>query len=109
MPEQQKNQTTNLFAIVGTRTRRGGYASRVLTSAEYKGKAFARVGEIDAYDDGSQTPIIDGAAYAATWEGKPLALIGSLLSNSETTPSLFNPGYLSPAAEFADARGDTQA
>ncbi|OWJ59175.1 hypothetical protein [Paraburkholderia caledonica] len=88
MPEQQKNQTTNLFAIIGTRTRRGRYASRVLTSAEYKGKAFARV---------------------ATWKGKPPALIGSRQSNGETTHLPFNSGYVLPAAEPAVARGDTHA
>jgi len=109
MPEQQKNQTTYLFATIGARTGRGGYASRELTSAEYKGKAFARVGEIDAYDDGRQTTIIDGAAYAATWEVKPLALIGSRLSNGEMTPVLFDRGYAPPAAESASARGDTHA
>ncbi|MFM0219123.1 MULTISPECIES: hypothetical protein [Paraburkholderia] len=109
MPEQQENQTTSLFAIIGTRTGRCGYASRVLTSAEYAGKACARVGEIDAYDDGRQTSIIDGAAYAATWEVKPLALIGSRLSNGEMTPVLFDRGYAPPAAEAASARGDTHA
>ncbi|WOD19113.1 PAAR domain-containing protein [Paraburkholderia kirstenboschensis] len=86
MPEQQINELTYLFATIGARTGRGRYAGRVMTSAEHEGKAFARVGDIVAYDDGSQTTIIDGAAYAATWEGKPLALIGSRLSNGETTP-----------------------
>ena len=109
MPEQQKNQTTNLFAIIRTRTRRGRYASRVLTSAEYRGKAFARVVDIDAYDDGGQTTVIDGAAYAAKWKGKPPAQIGSRQSNGETTHLPFNPGYVPPAAEPADARGDTHA
>jgi len=109
MPEQQKNQTTYLFATIGARTGRGGYASRELTSAEYKGKAFARVVDIDAYDDGGQTSGIDGAAYAATWKGKPPALIGSRQSNGETTHLPFNSGYVLPAAEPAVARGDTHA
>jgi hypothetical protein len=109
MPEQQKNQPINLFAIIGTRTGPGGYAGRVMTSAEYEANALARVGGIVAYDDGGQTTIIDGAAYAATGEDKPLALIGSLLSNSEITPVRFDPGHAPPAAESADARGDTHA
>ncbi|XUW87285.1 hypothetical protein OH764_10610 [Burkholderia sp. M6-3] len=109
MPEQQKNQPINLFAIIGTRTGPGGYAGRVMTSAEYEGNALARVGGIAAYDDGGQTTVIDGAAYAATWKGKPPALIGSRQSNGETTHLPFNSGYVPPAAEPADARGDTHA
>jgi hypothetical protein len=76
--------------------------------------ALARVGDIVTYDDGSEAIIIDGAGFAATWEDKPLALVGSCLSNGDTItktlqdgwgitvrdgeriPGLFDPAYTLP-------------
>ncbi|WP_158937578.1 PAAR domain-containing protein [Burkholderia sp. S171] len=84
MSEQQKSERTYLFATVGSRTGRGGRVSRATTKAEYQGMAFARVGDVVTYDDGSEATIIDGAGFAATWEDKPFALVGSRLSNGDT-------------------------
>jgi uncharacterized Zn-binding protein involved in type VI secretion len=114
MPEQQKNETTYLFVTVGSRTKDGGHVTRVSTKAEYEGMALARVGDIVTYDDGSEASIIDGAGFAAAWEDKPLALVGSRLSNGDTitetlqdgfgisvrdgelVPGLFDPTYMLP-------------
>jgi uncharacterized Zn-binding protein involved in type VI secretion len=84
MSEQQKSERTYLFATVGSRTGRGGRITRATTKAEYQGMAFARVGDVVTYDDGSEATIVDGAGLAATWEDKPFALVGSRLSNGDT-------------------------
>lgn len=127
IPEQQRNETTYLFATISAFTGRGGHVSRATTRAEYEGKALAHVGDIVAYHDRSEATIIDGTGYAATWEGKPLALVGSHLSNGdtiaetlqdgwgisvrdgETIPGLFDPAYVPPAAESANGSGNTDA
>ncbi|TDN68875.1 PAAR domain-containing protein [Paraburkholderia sp. BL10I2N1] len=84
MSEQQKNETTYLFATIGVHAGRGGWISSVTTGAEYKGLALARVGDTVTYDDGRKATILDGAGSAAMWEDKPLALVGSRLSNGDT-------------------------
>jgi hypothetical protein len=67
--------------------------TRVSTKAEYKGIALARVGDIVTYDDGSEATIIDGAGFAAAWEDKPLALVGSRLSNGDTITETLQDGF----------------
>src|SRR5471032_595008 len=114
MSEQKNNGTAYLFVTIGSRTKRGGHVTRVSTKAEYKGMALARVGDLVTYDDGSEATIIDGAGFAATWEDKPPALVGSRLSNGDTitetlqdawgvevrdgeqSPGLFDAGYTLP-------------
>jgi uncharacterized Zn-binding protein involved in type VI secretion len=116
MLEQSKNKTTYLFITIGSRTARGGRLTGVSTKAEYQGMALARVGDVVTYDDGSEATVIDGAGFAATWEGKPFALVGSRPSNGDTItetllqkagitvqdgkplPGLFNPAYTLPPA-----------
>jgi uncharacterized Zn-binding protein involved in type VI secretion len=93
MPEQQKNETTYLFVTIGSRTERGGRVTRVSTMAEYQGMALARVGDIVTYDDGGEATIIDGAGYAAAWGDKPLALVGSRLSNGDTIMETSQDGW----------------
>jgi uncharacterized Zn-binding protein involved in type VI secretion len=111
----EKNiETTYLFVTVGSRTKDGGHITWVSTKAEYEGMALARVGDIVTYADGSEASIIDGAGFAAAWEDKPLALVGSRLSNGDTitetlqdgfgisvrdgelVPGLFDPTYMLP-------------
>ncbi len=117
MSEQKNNETTYLFVTIGSRTKDGGRVTRVSTKAEYKGLALARVGDIVTYDDGSEATIIDGAGFAAAWENKPFALVGSRLSNGDTitetlqdrfgitvrdgkpVPGLFDPAYTLPPTE----------
>jgi uncharacterized Zn-binding protein involved in type VI secretion len=84
MLKQQNNETEYLFVTIGSRTKLGGRVTQVTTNAEYEGKALARVGDIVTYDDGSEATIIDGAGFAATWDDKPFALVGSRLSNGDT-------------------------
>lgn len=126
MPEQQKNETTYLFAMVGSLTGRGGRVSRVTTNAEHEGKALARVGDIVTYDDGSDATIVDGAGFAATWDDRPFALVGSHLSNGdaiietlqdgwgisfrdgEIIPGLFDPAYI-PSDTDARREGGSHA
>ena len=126
MPEQQKNETTYLFVTVGSRTGRGGRVTRVTTRAEYQGMALAGVGDTVTYDDGSEATILDGAGLAASWDGKPFALVGSHLSNGDTItetlqagsgitvrddepiPGLFDPAYMPPLSTDTD-RGHNHA
>ncbi|SAL80065.1 hypothetical protein AWB68_05773 [Caballeronia choica] len=77
-------ETFHAFAAIGSSTERGGRVSRVTTSAHCEGHALARIGDFVLYKDGSEATIIDGAGVAATWEDKPLALVGSHLSNGDT-------------------------
>jgi len=83
MSDAQQETKTYLFATIGSRTERGGRVTRVTTKAEYRGLALARVGDIVTYNDGSEATIIDGAGSAASWDGKPFALVGSRLSNGD--------------------------
>lgn len=119
MPEQEEKKTTHLFATVGARTERGGRIGEVTTKPGYRGLMLARVGDIVRYEDGTEASVLDGAGFAATWGNKPLALVGSHLSNgdriSETIldgmgidvhperpiPGLFDPSY----AYHADDHG----
>jgi uncharacterized Zn-binding protein involved in type VI secretion len=123
MPEQKNTETNYLFVTIGSRTKDGGYVTRVSTKAEYKGLALARVGDIVTYADGSEASIIDGAGFAAAWEDKPFALVGSRLSNGDTItetlqdgfgitvregeliPGLFDPAYTLPP--IADTNSGT--
>jgi uncharacterized Zn-binding protein involved in type VI secretion len=127
MSEQKNNGTAYLFVTIGSRTKRGGHVTRVSTKAEYKGMALARVGDIVTYDDGSEATIIDGAGFAAAWEDKPFALVGSRLSNGDTitetlqdsfgitvrsdkpVPGLFDPAYVLPLAEPVNKEGSAHA
>lgn len=120
MLKQQSNETTYLFVTIGSRTKLGGHVTRVTTKAEYEGKALARVGDIVTYADGSEATIIDGAGFAAAWDDKPFALVGSRLSNGdtitetlqdgwgitvregETIPGLFDPAYTLPPIATKD-------
>ena len=83
----------SFFVTIGSRTRRGGRVTRVSTKAEYKGMALARVGDIVTDDDGSKATIIDGAGFAAVWEDKPFALVGSRLSNCDTITETLPDGF----------------
>jgi uncharacterized Zn-binding protein involved in type VI secretion len=123
MSELQQGETTFPFATIGSRTERGGRVTRVTTRAEYKGLALARVGDVVTYDDGSEATIIDGAGFAAVWDDKPLALVGSSLSNGDRIiessqnswgisirenkpiPGLFDPTYAPPGSADTSTGG----
>ncbi|MGR3909688.1 PAAR domain-containing protein [Burkholderia sp. SR8] len=83
MSKQAINETMHLFATIGARTERGGTVARVSSNATFADLGLAVVGDIVAYEDGTEATIIDGAGYAAMREGRPIALVGSRLSNGD--------------------------
>ncbi|RQR29041.1 hypothetical protein DIE23_22620 [Burkholderia sp. Bp9143] len=83
MSKQAINETTHLFATIGARTERGGKVTRVSTNATVDDLGLAVVGDIVAYEDGTEATIVDGAGLAAMWEDRPVALVGSHLSNGD--------------------------
>jgi uncharacterized Zn-binding protein involved in type VI secretion len=127
MSEQNNNEMTYLFVTIGSPTKRGGHVTRVSAKFEYKGMMLALVGDIVTYDDGSEATITDGAGFAAAWEDKPFALVGSRLSNGDTitetsqggfgitvrsdkpVPGLFDPDYVLPLAEPVNKGGSAHA
>lgn len=114
--EQEAKALTHLFATIGSRTERGGWVAEAAGKTSYRGLTLARVGDVVQYDDGSEAVVVDGAGFAATSEGKPIALVGSRLSNGdvisqtlqdgagirvtddESIPGLFDPAYVPPPA-----------
>jgi uncharacterized Zn-binding protein involved in type VI secretion len=72
-----------LFATVDSFSERGRRITRVPTSATIDDKGVAVVGDIVTYEDGTEATIIDGAGFAAMWGNKPVALVGSRLSNGD--------------------------
>ncbi|MBR8450136.1 PAAR domain-containing protein [Burkholderia multivorans] len=110
----QDKASFHLFATVGSRTERGGWVAKVSSETQYCGLLLARVGDIVRYPDGSEAFIVDGAGFAATWDDKPFALVGSRLSNGdciartlqdeagvrvnagESIDGLFDPHYVPP-------------
>jgi hypothetical protein len=127
MSEQKNNETTYLFVTIGSRTERGGHVTRVSTKLEYKGMMLARIGDIVTYDNGSEATIIDGAGFAAAWNDRSFALVGSRLSNGDTiketlqddfgitvrsdkpVPGLFDPAYVLPLTKSVKEEGSAHA
>lgn len=117
------------FATVGARTERGGCITSGSAST-YRGLPIARVGDVVTYCDGSEAVIMDGAGFAALFDHRPVALVGSSLSNGDRVVStiwegagifvaegtkiegLFDPAYISPPPELLHrfaVRGSTTA
>ncbi|WP_197732804.1 PAAR domain-containing protein [Paraburkholderia pallida] len=80
---QECKHTTYAFASVGSRTERGGWIDKATTTLAYRGLTLACIGDIVRYDDSSEATIIDGAGFAAVWNDKPFALVGSRVSNGD--------------------------
>ncbi|WP_230975233.1 PAAR domain-containing protein [Burkholderia stagnalis] len=115
MSNEQKSPT-HLFATIGALTQRGGRVTKASSKLTVVGLAVARVGDIVTYEDGSEAVITDGAGRYAIGGDKPLALVGSRLSNGDhivetpqrswgihvpagtTADGLFDPTYVSPPA-----------
>ncbi|KML60730.1 hypothetical protein VL15_07975 [Burkholderia cepacia] len=124
MSKQAINETTHLFATIGARTERGGQVSRVSTDATIDDLGLAVVGDIVGYEDGTEATIVDGAGFAAMWGNRPVALVGSQLSNGdriviatqdafgitvrdgEEIPGLFDPAYSLILSDAVRAGGD---
>lgn len=104
------------FSTVGSTTERGGRIAHASSGAKIAERAIARVGDKVVYEDGSEAYIIDGAGFAAVYLDKPLALVGSRLSNGDRIvksphtgaginvragkliEGLFDPDYVPPPA-----------
>jgi len=109
-------EPTHLFATIGSLTERGGRITKTTSGLTVIGLALARVGDVVTYEDGSEAVITDGAGAFAVDDGKPIALVGSSLSNGdriaetlqrswgvhmgerETIDGLFDPAYVPPPA-----------
>lgn len=108
-------KATYLLVTVGSKTARGGVVATSSTGAEIDGRGIACVGDLVRYPDGTESPIASGAGYAAVWDGKPLAIVGSHIANGdviadslqgdvkiieyaddEPTPGLLEVGYKPP-------------
>ena len=101
----------HLVATLGSRTVAGGTV-RVASSQIYCGGEFrvARVGDEVHYPDGTTASITSGAGFAAIDNGKPLAIVGSHVSNGDQIVDTLNrefeivryedspaiPGFLDP-------------
>ncbi|HIC7212424.1 PAAR domain-containing protein [Burkholderia stabilis] len=72
MSKQSINETMHLFATIGARTERGGKVAHVSTNATIDNLGLAVVGDIVAYEDGTEATIVDGAGFAATWGNRPV-------------------------------------
>jgi uncharacterized Zn-binding protein involved in type VI secretion len=120
--EQQENAEAvtakfHPFATVGSITERGGRVAQATSGMKIVELAIARVGDKVVYEDGSEAHIIDGAGFAAINKDKPLALVGSRLSNGDRIvkslqtgagineragqhiAGLFDPDYVPPPAK----------
>jgi uncharacterized Zn-binding protein involved in type VI secretion len=110
-------KATHLFATVGSLTKRGGRVTKATSSMSIAGLTMARVGDVVTYEDGSQAVIIDGAGSAMVSSNRPVALVGSHLSNGDriaeslqrgrgiveyhgkSIEGLFDPTYVPPKRE----------
>lgn len=100
-----------VVATLGSRTVAGGTVG-VASSQMYCGGEFrvARVGDEVHYPDGTTASITSGAGFAAIDNGKPLAIVGSHVSNGDQIADTLNrefeivryenspaiPGFLDP-------------
>lgn len=117
MSEQAINETMYVFTTIGTGTERGRRVTRASTNATIDNLGLAVVGDIVAYEEGTEAMIVDGAGFAVMWHGRQVTVTESHLSNGdrivtaaqdacditvrdgEEIPRLFEPAY-SPI--FAD-------
>lgn len=86
--EQQENaeavtKKNHPFTTDGSTTERGGRIVQASSGMKIGELAVARVGDKVVYEEGSEPEIIDGAGFAAVHLDKPLALVGSSLSNGD--------------------------
>ncbi|KAE9652409.1 hypothetical protein EJD88_16920 [Pseudomonas sp. PB105] len=81
----------------------GGEIITASTSLEIHDLRIACVGDRVRYPDGKESEIVSGAGFAATYEGLPIAIVGSATDNGDTvTSSLQN---LAQVVEYADGEG----
>ncbi|WP_082054839.1 PAAR domain-containing protein [Cupriavidus basilensis] len=107
-----------VVAFSGARTAKGGEILTGTSELSIDGHVGLRVGDIATYPDGRSAEIISGAGNAVCFDGVPMAIVGSVLSNGDTivssSTSLFTfneiegapiPGLLEPGYRFFAVNG----
>lgn len=103
------------LATQGARTECGGEVTSASTSLRISGNQVACVGDAVRYPDGRETTIVSGAGAALSFNGRPIALVGSFTANGDmivsslqstalireyadggAIPGLFQVGYAAP-------------
>lgn len=72
------------LATFGSMTERGGEVVTASTGIRKNNLAIACVGDLVRYPNGSESKIESGAGSALTYQGKPVAVIGSHVENGDT-------------------------
>jgi uncharacterized Zn-binding protein involved in type VI secretion len=93
MKNHATDETTYLYATIGSLTARGGRVTRVTGGVTVAGLGLARVGDVVTYPDGSEAVIVDGAGLATVIENQPAALVGSNLSNGDRIVESLQQGH----------------
>ncbi|CAH2812349.1 MAG: hypothetical protein CBCREVIR_3096 [Candidatus Burkholderia crenata] len=83
MTENARDEVAHLFATIGSLTKRGGRVTTASSGLKIAGLAIARANDVVSYPDGSEAVIIEEVGFAAVFGGRPLALVGSRLSNGD--------------------------
>lgn len=91
------------YATIGSRTRMGGEIVTASTRLEIHDLRIACVSDRLRYPDGSESKIVSGAGFAATYNGLPIALVGSATDNGDTVISSLQ--NLAQVVEYADDEG----
>ena len=79
------------MATLGSRTKRGGTVHTATSGICCRDDLrIARVGDEVCYPDGSIAHITSGAGFAAIYDGKPLAIVGSHISNGDEIAETLN-------------------
>ncbi|WP_230961786.1 PAAR domain-containing protein [Burkholderia thailandensis] len=78
-----RNQKPRLFATLGSTTERGGQVTTATSGSSLWGRDVACVGDVVTYPDGRKSMIVDGAYFTPMSRTKPIALVGSRLSNGD--------------------------
>ena len=91
------------FATLGSKTRMGGKIVTASTSLEIHDLRIACVGDRVRYPDGKESEVVSGAGFAATYNGLPIAIVGSATDNGDTVVS--SPQNLAQVVEYADDEG----
>jgi len=70
-------------ATLGSRTKLGGTVQTATSATCFNKLRASRVGDEVHYPDGTVAHITSGAGFAAIDDGKPLAIVGSHVSNGD--------------------------
>ncbi|MGV8917524.1 MAG: PAAR domain-containing protein [Pseudomonas sp.] len=91
------------LATLGSKTRDGGEVVTASAGMVVNGHRIACVTDLVRYPDGGETVIDSGAGVAATYKGRPLAVVGSTTDNGDTLISSLQSDV--KVIEYADDSG----